>query len=309
MDAAGAIELLDARAPAGRALEGVGPIRDLRRLADEADDQRRPSDGARADPRGGDHRHGPRPDPVVQAIADHALPDPDQVSRRAPAAVRHRADPRIHHEGRLQHRRRHRPAQQELRRDVRGLLPDLRPLRRALRDRRGRERPDRRRLVARVHGPLLDRRRQGHPVRRLRLRGQPGAGRDRRRDRRPRSRRPPTPPLRGGRDAQQADDPRGLRVPQGRRVDVGQAAGLPGRRQAGGRPGPRATTSSTRPSSAGRSARRPWSPADAATIEKATGAPMGFLGPGRDQDPAGDRPGGRRDDRRSSSAATRSTST
>ena len=36
-------------------------------------------------------------------------------------------------------------------------------------------------------------------------------------------------------------------------------------------------------------------PADAATIEKATGAPMGFLGPGRDQDPAGDRPRDRRD--------------
>ena len=45
---------------------------------------------------------------VVQAVADHALPDPDQVSRRAPAAVRHRADPRVHHERRLQHRRRRR---------------------------------------------------------------------------------------------------------------------------------------------------------------------------------------------------------
>ena len=49
---------------------------------------------------------------------------------------------------------------------------DLRPLRRALCDRRGRERADRRRQLARVHGPLLDRRRHGHPVHRVRLRGQ-----------------------------------------------------------------------------------------------------------------------------------------
>ncbi len=71
----------DARASAGRALEGVGPVRGLRRLADEADHQRRPPDGTRADPRGSHHRHGPRPDPLVQAVADHALSDPDQVSR------------------------------------------------------------------------------------------------------------------------------------------------------------------------------------------------------------------------------------
>ena len=57
-------------------------------------------------------------------------------------------------------------------------------------------------------------------------------------------------------DPRQADDPRGLRVPRGRRADLGQAAGLPGRRQAGRRARCGATTSSTRPSSAGRSGRR-----------------------------------------------------
>ena len=44
-------------------------------------------------------------------LADHALPDPDQVPRRAPAPVRHRADPRVPDEGRLQLRRRPRAAQ------------------------------------------------------------------------------------------------------------------------------------------------------------------------------------------------------
>ena len=39
--------------------------------------------------------------------------------------------------------------------------------------------PDRRRLVARIHGPLLDGRRQGPLLRKLRLRRQPGARRSR----------------------------------------------------------------------------------------------------------------------------------
>ena len=262
----------DARAPAGRALEGVGPLRGLRRPPDEAHDQRRPPDGPRADPRGSDHRHGPRPGPVVQAAADHALPDPDQVPRRAAAPVRDRADPRVPDEGRLQHRRRPRPAQLQLRQDVRGLLPDLRPLRAPLRDRRGRERADRRRLVARVHGPLLDRRGHGHLLRQVRLRGQPGA----RRGRRPRpsvaDARRPGAGLPGRADPRQADDPRGLRVPRGRGADLGQAAGLPGRRQAGRRalagrpraqrgqvpPGGRGDDASSRPTR--RRSRRPPGP-------------------------------------------------
>ena len=106
----------------------------------------------------------------------------------------------------------------------------------------------------------------------LRLRGQPGAGRDRRprpagaAARRRRARLP------GGPDAQQADDPRGLRVPRGRRGDLGQAAGLPGRRQAGrraraGRPRaergqvpPGRRGDGARPGRRGRRSRRPPGP-------------------------------------------------
>ena len=220
-----------------------------------------------------DHRHRPRPDPLVQAAPDHALPDPDQVPRRAAAPVRDRPDPRVPDEGRLQHRRRPRPAQLQLRQDVRGVLPDLRPLRAALRDRRGRERADRRRLVARVHGPLLDRRGHGDLLRQVRLRGQPGARRGRRP--RPRRRARPTadaPAYQAVADARQADDPRGLRVPRGRGADLGQAAGLPGRRQAGRRaaagrpraqrgevpPGRRRDGASSRPTR--RRSRRPPAP-------------------------------------------------
>ena len=119
----------DAGLAADRDLEGIGPVRDLRRPAHEADHQRRPPDVPGPDPRGGDHRPGTRPDQLLQAVADHDVPDPDQVPRRAAAAVRHRPDPRVRDEGRVQLRRRRRPAQQELRRHVRGLLPDLRPVR------------------------------------------------------------------------------------------------------------------------------------------------------------------------------------
>ena len=81
MDAAGAVELLMPALQPVELWKESGRYRGLRRLADEAHDQRRPPDGARADARRSHHRHGPRPAPVVQAIADHALPDPDQVSR------------------------------------------------------------------------------------------------------------------------------------------------------------------------------------------------------------------------------------
>ena len=68
----------------------------------------------------------------------------------------------------------------QLREDVRGLLPHLRPLRAALPGRRGRERADRRRRQPRIHGPGRKRRGRGAALPGLRLRGQPGAGGDRR---------------------------------------------------------------------------------------------------------------------------------
>ena len=138
-------------------------------------------------------------------------------------------------------------------------------------DRRGRERPDRRRHLARVHGPLLHRRGHGHLLRPVRLRGQPGAGRDRR-GHDPPAGTPDAPPYQAVADPRQADDPRGLRVPRRRRDDLGQAAGLPGRRQAGRRalagrpraergqvpPGPRRRDA--RPGRRRRRSRRPPAP-------------------------------------------------
>ena len=61
-----------------------------------------------------------------------------------------------------------RPARRRLRRHVRGVLPHLRPLRLPLCRRRGRERADRRRQLARVHGPVRDGRGRGHPLREVR---------------------------------------------------------------------------------------------------------------------------------------------
>ena len=61
-----------------------------------------------------------------------------QVPQRGAAAVRRAADQRVPDEGRLQLRRLGRIARPELREDVRGLLPDLRPLRAGL---SGRSRP------------------------------------------------------------------------------------------------------------------------------------------------------------------------
>ena len=215
MDAAGALELLMPALQPVELWQESGRYGDIRRHPDGAHPRRRPRRSSL----------GPTHEEVVtdlvrdlvksyKQLPDHPLPDPDQVPRRAPAPVRHPADPRVPDEGRLQLRRRRRPAQRQLRRDVRGLLPDLRPLRPPLRRRRGRERPDRRRQLARVHGPLVDRRGRGHPVPDVRLRGQPRAGRDRRRPGRARAR-PGGPALRDGRDAQPADDPGGLRLPQG----------------------------------------------------------------------------------------------
>ncbi len=62
------------------------------------------------DPRGGDHRPRARRGAVLPAAADEPLPDPDQVPRRDPPPLRPDARPRVHHEGRLQLRRRTRPA-------------------------------------------------------------------------------------------------------------------------------------------------------------------------------------------------------
>ena len=113
----------------------------------------------------------------------------------------------------------------------------------------------------------------------LRLRGQPGTCRDRRP--RPTARAaPPRTPRRtrrcrrptSGRSARSASSSRSTRRPRPSCWSTWPTASR-WPRSCG------ATTSSTRPSSAGSLGATALVPADAATIEKATGAPMGFLGP------------------------------
>ena len=55
----------------------------------------------RADARGSHHRHRPRRDQLVPPAPGHPLPDPDEVPRRSPSALRPDARTRVHHEGRV----------------------------------------------------------------------------------------------------------------------------------------------------------------------------------------------------------------
>ena len=122
------------------------------------------------------------------------LPDPDEVPRRDPPALRVDARARVRHEGRLQLRPRRGGRRGELPRDVRRLHPDLRALRPALQGRGGRLRADRRLLLPRVHGARRHRRGRGRDLHGLRLRREPregpgrGARAARRRRRRARAR-------------------------------------------------------------------------------------------------------------------------
>ena len=94
--------------------------------------------------------------------------------------------------------------------------------------------------------------------------------------------------------ARQADDPRGLRVPRRRGADLGQAAGLPGRRQAGRRAAagrPRAQRGQVPPGRR-RHGGRPGRRGDDREGDR---HPDGLPRAGGDQDPDGDRPRDRRD--------------
>ncbi len=96
----------------------------------------RPGERPGPDGRGGRHRPGRRRGHQLQAAAGQPLPDPRQVPRRVPPAVRRAPQPRVPHEGRLQLRRDRRRAGRVLPEDVRRLLPHLRPLRAEVRHRR-----------------------------------------------------------------------------------------------------------------------------------------------------------------------------
>ena len=109
--------------------------------------------------------------------AGELLPDPDQVPRRDPAALRRAARARVLHEGRLLVRR-------GRGRDARVLPEDVRRVRAHLHapgphvpPRRGRLRRDRRQRLARVPGARRFRRGPDRLLRRVRLRGQHREGR------------------------------------------------------------------------------------------------------------------------------------
>ena len=66
------------------------------------------------DRRGSDLRHRAQGDPQLSPAAGQFLPDPDQVPRRDPPALRRHARARVHDEGRVLVRRRLRGAAEEL---------------------------------------------------------------------------------------------------------------------------------------------------------------------------------------------------
>ena len=235
--------------------------------------------------------------PVVPAAADHALPDPDQVPQRAPAPVRHPADPRVPDEGRLQLRRRRRAAQRRATtrctRPIAGSSTAAASPTWSSRPRAARSAA----TLARVHGPLPTRRGHGHPVRGVRLRGQPRAGRDRRGRVAPQ---PPTPaaPSRSRRSPrpQRRHDRGGLRLPE---VQAATRLSKLLVYSADGKPvavlirGDHEANEAKIRRAFGATTLEPADPRDRS--KKSTGAPMGFSGPIGLIDPDWRRPRGRRD--------------
>ena len=106
----------------------------------------------RPDARGGDHRHRAQGDPQLPPAAGQLLPDPDQVPRRDPAALRRDARARVHHEGRVLVRRRRGRHAASLPGDVRRLRAHLHAHGAQVPRGRRRHRRDRRQRVARVPG-------------------------------------------------------------------------------------------------------------------------------------------------------------
>ena len=108
MNRAGALELVMPVDPAGRTVAGNGPLGEDGPQHAAAEGPARARLRRRPDARGGDHRHRAPRDPQLPPAAGELLPDPDQVPRRDPPALRRDARARVHHEGRLLVRRRRR---------------------------------------------------------------------------------------------------------------------------------------------------------------------------------------------------------
>ena len=139
-------------AAAPRALRGDRPLDRVRRRHLPAQGPQGRRLPARSHPRGDVHPAGEGPVLLLQGPAALALPDPDQVPRRGPAARRPAARPRVRDEGLLLLRRRRRRAGRVLPGPPRRLHPDLRPARLRLRHRQGDVRRDGRLDVRGVPG-------------------------------------------------------------------------------------------------------------------------------------------------------------
>ena len=163
----------DADGAARGAVAGIRPLGAVRPRAAAPQGPPRAAVLLRPDPRGSHHRHrAPRAEELPPA-AGQLLPDPDQVPRRDPPALRRDARARIHDEGRLLLPPRRGLARAGLPGHVRGLLAHLH-----------------------AHGPALPRRARRHRQhRRQRLAGVPrarGLGRGRHRLLRRATTTPPT---------------------------------------------------------------------------------------------------------------------
>ncbi len=172
MDRAGAPGGPDARGGAVRALEGERPLGRLRQGAAALQGPGGPRVLPRPHPRRGHHRPRAAGGALLPAAPAEPLPDPGQVPRRDPPALRADARPRVLHEGRLLLRRGRGGGDGVVPEDVRGLLPDLPPDGARLPRRRGRHRQHRRLELARVHGDRRLRRGRDRLLRLLRLRGE-----------------------------------------------------------------------------------------------------------------------------------------
>ena len=113
---------------------------------------------------------------LLQGLSAAAVPNPDQVPRRGPAAGGHPARARVRHEGLLLLRHRRRRAQERLPRAPRGLSADLRPAGDPLRDRLGGVRRDGRQRVRGVPGRKRGRRGHLRALPAVRLRRQRRGG-------------------------------------------------------------------------------------------------------------------------------------
>ena len=172
MDAIGCHEMLMPVLQPAEPWRKTGPLRDRRAV--QAARPQGLRDGAGDDQRGGGHLPRRQGRPLLPGPAVDALSPADQGARRAAAARRDPADPRVHDEGRLLVRsRRGRPGPQ-LRAPGGSLRAHLRALRPALVCGRIRRRDDGRLRGPRVHGPLRSRRERGRA--RPRIRGERRGG-------------------------------------------------------------------------------------------------------------------------------------